>query len=107
MTEERAEHNAATPRWGRGQVVQRRDSGWYWHVVARLVDVDSGRVRYEIADPTHTRYEMYREEDAVVEFENAGFRLSPGMKPAAVFGKRVEGILYGYNDEPHQPVEEA
>lgn len=92
------------PRWGQGQVVQRRRTDYYYHVVNRYRDIDDGHVLYRLTSPTHTGYEYIREEDAIHEYESAGFRLPTSVKPAAVFGHRVEGILYGYNERPHEPV---
>lgn len=99
------QHEGVVPRWGEGQVVQCKRTKWYHHVVGRYVDADDGHVLYRIACPTHTDYEYIREEDAIYEYESAGFRLPTAVKPASVFGTRVEGILYGYKDTPHTPVE--
>ncbi|MFC6770302.1 hypothetical protein ACFQDD_01970 [Halorubrum pallidum] len=93
------------PRWGPGLVVLRHETGWYHHIVSRYVDVDDGTVLYEIADSTHTRQQYVPEREAVRNYESAGFRLPPAVKPAEAFGERVEGILYGYKDRPHVPVE--
>jgi len=98
-------NDSDSPRWGRGQVVQRNRSGYYHHVVNRYIDADFDHVLYRIASPTHTGYDYIREEDAIYEYTNAGFRLPVGVKPASVFGHRVEGILYGYNERPHEPVD--
>jgi hypothetical protein len=95
---------ASEPRWGTGQVVQRRESGYYYHVVNRYLDIDTGQVLYRVACPTHTKYEHIREPAAREKYRSAGFRLPVGVKPASVFGHRVEGILYGYNEQPHTPI---
>jgi len=91
-------------QWGLGQVVQSRRTGYYHHVMNRYIDADDRHVLYRIACPTHTRYDYIREVDAVHEYRNSGFRLPVGVKPASAFGHRVEGILYGYNERPHDPV---
>jgi len=94
-----------SPRWGRGQIVQRHRSGYYYHVVNRYVESDAQTILYRLAGPTHTQYEYIREADAVIEYSSAGFRLPVGVKPATAFGRRVEGILYGYNQRPHTPTD--
>lgn len=93
------------PKWGPGQVVLRHKTAWYHHVVSRYVDVDDGSVLYEIAGPTHTGSKFIPEREAIHDYQSAGFRIPPEVKPATVFGTEVEGILYGYKDEPHVPVE--
>lgn len=94
-------------QWGPGQVVQRLRSGYYYHVVSRYEELDDGHVLYRLASPTHTGYDYIREEDAIHEYQSAGFRLPTAIKPASVFGHRVEGVLYGYNERPHTPVREV
>ncbi len=83
---------------GRGAVIQERRSGQYHHVSQRLVNADTGERLYEITDGTHTRYWTSREEDLRVDYDPAGVRFS--AKPAGVFGKLVNGILLGRNENP-------
>jgi len=98
MSEDDARQSAATPRLARGQLVQRKKTGTYWHVVNRYREVDSAEVSYRIANPTHTQDLRRKEIDVHVDFENTGIRLPIGVKPAGVFGHRVDGILRGKNE---------
>jgi hypothetical protein len=93
-----AEEKRRIPRWGPGQLVQSNQSNSYYHVLNRYEDVDDGHVAYRIAGPTHTVYDWVREEDAIAEYDCTGIRLPTGVKPASVFGKRVGGMLLGYNE---------
>lgn len=98
MASESTEPKRRTPRWGPGQIVQSNQSNYYYHVLNRYQDVEDGHVVYRISGPTHTVYEHIREEDAIVEYENTGIRIPTGVKPASVFGKRVDGMLVGHNE---------
>jgi len=93
-----SEERRATPRLGPGQLVQRKKTGCYWHVVSRYVDLDDGHVSYRIANPTHSQDLRYSETDVHADFENTGIRLPVDVKPAAVFGERIDGRLRGKNE---------
>jgi len=81
---------------GRGAVLykDRYDAGPgrdLWHVVARYVNVDTGRTMYELADGTHTNYQHYAGEDIMADFKPAGWSLTIGLKPTYVL-RRHYGV---------------
>lgn len=83
-------------KYGRGALVQRKKDGRYCHIVNRYVDADTGDVVYRLWDPTHTHDYHYHAEDLDADFRPAGISLNPGMKPAAVFGGRINGRLVSW-----------
>lgn len=89
------ESGSANPRYGRGALIQSKRDGRYYHIVNRYRDLDTGRIKYRYWDPTHTRDYHCVAEDLHADFRPAGISLSPGVKPAAVFGGRIGGILVG------------
>lgn len=83
--------------FGPAEVVQNRRTGQYHHVGARFIQVDTGERFYRIWDATHTSRWTVWEGDAKADF--APVRVQMTLKPAAVFGKRVGGILAGPNED--------
>jgi hypothetical protein len=87
-----------TARYARGALVQENGSGRYHHITARFRCLDTDRVLYKVLDPTHTHDWWYYEDDLLADFRPAGIQLGIGVKPAEVFGSRVNGILRGHNE---------
>lgn len=88
-----------TARYGRGAVIQKeRDAHRYYHIVNRYRDIDTGEVKYRYWDATHTHDYHALAEDLHAEFRPAGFSLPAGVKPAAVFGGRIDGLLVGWRN---------
>ena len=92
------ESDTETAQFGVGALVQENGSGRYHHITARFRNIDDGRVLYKVWDPTHTHDWWYYQEDLLADFRPAGISLWPGVKPASVFGSRVDGILRGHNE---------
>jgi len=76
----------------------RERNGRYYHVINRYRDLDDNHVMYRIMDGTHTHEYHYRQDDLLAEFRPAGISLRLGVKPAEVFGGRLDGMLVGWRN---------
>lgn len=78
------------------ELVQDKETGEYWHVIGRMIDADTGERYYRLADATHTNYQQCVEDDLREDVEPVRIRMA--IKPASVFGQRVDGVLRGPNE---------
>lgn len=73
-----------------GEVLRRKKDGELYHVLGRLLDVDTGQQKYEIDDDTHTTKEYWYAEDVRDSFKKTGTVVLHGRKPILV----LDGRLY-------------
>lgn len=91
-----AKSEGANPRYGCGAVIQSERDSRYYHIVNRYRDIDHGCIKYRYWGATHTHDYHSLAEDLHADFRPAGITINPGVKPAAVFGGRIDGMLVGW-----------
>lgn len=67
-----------------------------YHVTAIYEEIETGEVRVEIQDGTHTVREMHHVDDVLAVFEPAGFTIPTGTKPTYVL-TRQHGVEDGHD----------